>query len=134
MTEDSDADSSWKKYTTKEERVFIMGAMADVPDSDTSLDSITAKRLLKKFRNKKKQLIKSNKAYWLEAGPGRLISDVYVEIIDSTGRGRMLKGLLDSGCTTSILFQQQVNKLTRGNKLKHATYGDWLWWWLWIQS
>ena len=32
-------------------------------DSDTFADLTTAKRLLKKFRKKKKQLLKSNKAY-----------------------------------------------------------------------
>ena len=70
MTEDIDGDSSgystntsWNQTTTKEERVFILGATEDTSDSDTSLDSTTAKWLLKKFRKKKKQLLKSNKAY-----------------------------------------------------------------------
>ena len=70
MTEDSDnessgysTDTSWKKNTTQEERVFLMGATADASDSDTSMDSSTAKRLLKKFRKKKKHLTKSNTAY-----------------------------------------------------------------------
>ena len=51
------------------------------------------------------------------------ISDVCVETIDSTGRGILLKGVLDSGCITSIVLQQYTNKLTRGDKLKYATYG-----------
>ena len=74
-----------------------MGATADASDSDTSLDPTTAKRLMKK----NKQLLKSNKAYWLQAAPGRLISDVCVETIDSIGRRTMLKRLLDSGCTST---------------------------------
>ena len=48
-------DTSWKKKTTKEERAFVMGATADVSDSDASVDSATAKKLLKKFRKKKKR-------------------------------------------------------------------------------
>ena len=71
MTEDSDdgeasgysTDTSWKKNTTQEERVFIMGATMDASDLETSIDSSTTKRLIKKFRNKKKQFTKSNKAY-----------------------------------------------------------------------
>ena len=70
MTKDSDGDdggystnTSWKKHTTQEERVFIMGTTADASDSDTSIDSSTAKRLLKKFRKKKKQFTKANKTY-----------------------------------------------------------------------
>ena len=71
MAEDSDNKSSgystdtscWKKNTTQEESVFIMGATADASDSETSIDPSTAKQLLKKFRKKKKQFTKSNKAY-----------------------------------------------------------------------
>ena len=70
MTEDSDdessgysTDTSWKKNTTQEERVFIMGATTDASDSETSIDPSTAKQLLKKFRKKKKQFTKSNKTY-----------------------------------------------------------------------
>ena len=112
MTEDSDGDSSgystdtsWKQNTSKEERVFIMGSTADASASDASLDPTIAKRFLKKFSEEKmKQLLKSNKAYSLEAAPQRPISDVCVETIHSTGRGRMLKGLLDSECTSSIVL------------------------------
>ena len=131
VTEDSDDDSSgystntsWKKNITQEERLFIMGATTDVSDSDTtSLDPTKAKKLLIKKFEKKKQLLKSNKAYWLKAASGRLISDAFVVTIDSTGRGTMLKGLLDLGSTTSIVLQQHANKLTRGDKLKYSTYG-----------
>ena len=66
MTEDSDGDSSgyltdtsWKKHTTQEVRVFIMGATAAASGSETSIDPLTAKRLLKKFTKKKRQFTKS---------------------------------------------------------------------------
>ena len=36
----------------------------------------------------------------------------------------MLKGLKDSGCTTSIVLQQYANKLVQGDKIKYATYGE----------
>ena len=59
QTGDSESDkystnTSWKKKTTKEEMAFVMGATADVSDSDASVDSATAKKLLKKFRKRKK--------------------------------------------------------------------------------
>ena len=34
-----------------------------------------------------------------------------------------LKGLLDSGCTQSIVLKQHANKLTRGERFKYSTYG-----------
>ena len=48
-------DTSWKKKTTREERAFVMGATADVSDSDASVDSATARKLLKRYRKKKKR-------------------------------------------------------------------------------
>ena len=123
MKEDSDGDysgystdTSSKKHTTQEERAFIVCTTADASESDTSLEPSAARRLLRI-----KQLVKSNKSYWLQAAPGRLISEICVETINSTGRGTMLKGSLDSGCNTSIVLWQHVNKLTRGKKLKYTS-------------
>ena len=53
--EDYSTDTSWKKKTTREEQAFVMGATADVSDSDASVDSATARELLKKYRKKKKR-------------------------------------------------------------------------------
>ena len=64
--------------------LFIIGATADASDSETSIDASTAKRLLKKFRKKKKQFTKSKKAYWQPTTPTWLISDICVETVDST--------------------------------------------------
>ena len=67
MTEYSDDDSSgystdtsWKK-NTRRKGIHHIGVIADASDSDTSLDPTTAKRLIKKLRKMKKQLI--NKSY-----------------------------------------------------------------------
>ena len=54
-SEEYSTDTSWKKKATREERAFVMGATADVSDSDASVDSSTARKLLKKFRKKKKR-------------------------------------------------------------------------------
>ena len=52
-----------RNTTQEEERVFIMGATVDALDANTSMDPSTAKRLVKKFREKKKQLINSKESY-----------------------------------------------------------------------
>ena len=42
-------DTSWKQNIAKEERIFSMIA-TDASDSNTSVDSLTAKKLLKNFQ------------------------------------------------------------------------------------
>ena len=56
-------DTSWKKKTTKEEKVFVMGVTANASDSKASVDSSTATNLLWKFCKKKKKWTKQQKAY-----------------------------------------------------------------------
>ena len=62
-SDSTDSSTSWKKGTTKEERVFVMGAMAKVNlDSDkSSMDSETCRKLVKKYCRSQKKSRKSSK-------------------------------------------------------------------------
>ena len=58
--EDSDSDDSqksWKKNTTKAERLYVLGAaqaMESDYDSDFSVDNTTARKYLRKLRKQSK--------------------------------------------------------------------------------
>jgi hypothetical protein len=67
--------------------------------------------------NKKKTIIASRRRYL----------EVCVQVVDSNGRGRMLRALLDSGCSKSIILKQstkkkQRTKLMGRDRLEYATY------------
>jgi hypothetical protein len=67
--------------------------------------------------NKKKTIIASRRRY----------SEMCVQVIDSEGRGRMLRALLDSGCSKSIILKQFTEKKRRTklmgrDRVEYATY------------
>jgi hypothetical protein len=68
--------------------------------------------------NKKKTIVASTRRY----------SEVCVQVVDSNGRGRMLRALLDSGCSKSIILKQftgkkRQSKLMGRDRVEYATYG-----------
>jgi hypothetical protein len=68
--------------------------------------------------NKKKTSIANRRRY----------SEVCVQVIDSNGKGRMLRALLDSGCLKSIIPKQftenkQRTKLMGRDPVEYTTYG-----------
>jgi hypothetical protein len=68
--------------------------------------------------NKKKTSIASRRRY----------SEVCVQVIDSNGKGRMLRALLNSGCSKSIILKRFTEKKRRTklmgrNRVEYATYG-----------
>ena len=68
--------------------------------------------------NKKKTVVASTRRY----------SEVCVQVIDNNGKGRMLRALLDSGCSKSIILKQftdkkRRNKLMGRDRVEYATYG-----------
>ena len=64
-----------------------------------------------------------------ELSQPRRFCDVCVEIIDDKGRGKPLQGLLDSGCSRSIIFKKFLSsrrlKKLLGPKdyVTYSTYG-----------
>ena len=60
---------------------------------------------------------------------GRHSCDVCVELLDHTGtRGRPLRGLLDSGCSRTIIFRKfvknrQLKRLGPKDHVTYSTYG-----------
>ena len=62
-------------------------------------------------------------------GPRRInrFADVCVEVLDHEGRGRMLRGLLDSGCSKSIILRRFVSRRQLTNRdqrsVTYNTYG-----------
>jgi predicted aspartyl protease len=68
--------------------------------------------------NKKKTSIASRRRY----------SEVCVQVINSDGKGRMLRALLDSGCSKSIMLKQFTEKKRRSklmgrDQVEYAIYG-----------
>jgi hypothetical protein len=68
--------------------------------------------------NKKKTSIASRRRY----------SEVCVQVIDSNGKSRMLRALLGSGCSKSIILKQFTEnkprtKLMGRDQVEYATYG-----------
>jgi hypothetical protein len=68
--------------------------------------------------NTKKTMIASTRRY----------SEVCVQVVDSNRKGRMLRALLDSGCSKSIILKEftekkQRNKLMGRDRVEYATYG-----------
>ena len=57
-------------------------------------------------------------------GPARRFAEVVVMIIDSNGKGRMARCLLDTGCTKSIILEEftEKNRRTKLSKEKSTTY------------
>jgi len=54
----------------------------------------------------------------------RTSTDVVVEIIDHQGKGRALRGLLDSGCTRTIILKEFCGRVEKGPKVTYETYGN----------
>ena len=50
-------------------------------------------------------------------------SDVVVEIVTKDGRGHALQGLLDLGCSRSIILQQFATNCKPGKAIKFQMYG-----------
>jgi hypothetical protein len=68
--------------------------------------------------NKKKTIVASTRRY----------SEVCVQVVNSNGRGRMLRALLDSGCSKSIILKQftvkkRRTKLMGREQVEYATTG-----------
>jgi hypothetical protein len=58
----------------------------------------------------------------------RRYSEVCVQVVDSNGKGRMLRALLASGCSKFIILKEftekkQRNKLMGRDRVEYATYG-----------
>ena len=54
----------------------------------------------------------------------RTSTDVVVEILDEQGRGRAIRGLLDSGCTRTIVLKKFCSRVEKGKKITYETYGN----------
>jgi hypothetical protein len=68
-----------------------------------------------------------NKKKTIRASTRRYL-EVCVQVVDSNGKGRMLRALLDSGCSKSIIFKEftekkRRNKLMGRGRVEYATYG-----------
>jgi hypothetical protein len=68
--------------------------------------------------NKKKTVIASTRRY----------SEVCVQVVDNGGKGRMLRALLDSACSKSIILKEftekkRRNKLMGRDRVEYETYG-----------
>ena len=51
-------------------------------------------------------------------------SDVIVETVDTDGRGLALRGLLDSGCSKTIILKKFATNINTNSKaVKYQTYG-----------
>ena len=51
-------------------------------------------------------------------------SDIIVETVDTEGRGLALRGLLDSGCSKTIVLKKFTTNLNKDSKaVKYQTYG-----------
>ena len=130
--EDSDESDieEWKKLTKDSvERAYVLGAAQtdqNYYDSDISIDSDTTKQYLKRFRkaNKKKRKTRKWESPLSPSPLTERYSDVVVEITDSQGRGHALRGLLDSGCSRTIILKQFTNTCTRGKSIWYQTYGS----------
>ena len=51
----------------------------------------------------------------------RTSTDVVVEILDEQGRGRAIRGLLDSGCTRTIVIKEFCSRVEKGKKITYKT-------------
>ena len=56
----------------------------------------------------------------------RTSTDVVVEIIDHQGKGRALRGLLDSDCTRTIVLKEFCSRVEKGKKITHEAYGNYV--------
>ena len=54
----------------------------------------------------------------------RTSTAVVVEILDSQGKGRAIRGLLDSGCTRTIVLKEFYTRVEKGKKITYETYGN----------
>ena len=51
-------------------------------------------------------------------------SDIIVETVDNKGRGLALRGLLDSGCSKTIVLKKFTTNINKNSKaVKYQTYG-----------
>ena len=46
-----------------------------------------------------------------------------VEIIDDKGRGKAIRGLLDSGCSRTIILKEFCSQQQPGDKIIYQAYG-----------
>ena len=49
-----------------------------------------------------------------------------VEVIDDQGKGKALRGLLDSGCTRTIVLKEFCSHVEKGKKVTYEAYGNYV--------
>lgn len=122
---DADSNSSesltgWKKNTTKQERVYILGAHQG--DLDCSYHSKEVFEKVQKTKETQKPVKAQLKPTPTQISDHRYV-DIVVEILDDQWRGTAIRGLLGSDCSRTIILKEFYCKKQPGEKLIYQTYG-----------